>query len=220
MVESEQVRPLAQTTDVDPFNDYENDVALSKKLRRRKYIKCCVCVWASILIQAGVVVILIFTVFRVKEPVIRVNKFTVTKLELVNNTVPKPGSNITINADVSVKNPNVASFKYSNTTTTLFYHGTVVGEARGPPGQSKARRTMRMNITVDIITDRMLSNPNLQSDVGSGLLSMNSYSSIPGRIKILKIINKHVVVKMNCSMTVNISSQAIQDQKCKRKVNL
>ncbi|XP_015888819.3 uncharacterized protein LOC107423719 [Ziziphus jujuba] len=220
MVESEQVRPLAQETDFHPIDGLENDVALNKKLRRRKYIKCCACVSSLILIPAVVVVILIFTVFRVKEPIIRVNKFTVIHLELVNNTVPKPGSNITINADVSVKNPNVASFKYTNTTTTLFYHGTVVGEARGPPGKSKARRTMRMNITVDIITDRMLSNPNLMSDVGSGLLSMNSYSSISGRIKILDIIKKHVVVKMNCSMTVNISSQAIQDQKCKRKVKL
>ncbi|KAF3439952.1 hypothetical protein FNV43_RR18230 [Rhamnella rubrinervis] len=217
MVQNEQVRPLAPTTDHGPSSD---DYEVAKKLRRRRFIKCCGSLLALIVILAVVVVILIFTVFRVKDPVIRMNKITIIKLELVNNTIPKPGTNITITADVSVKNPNVASFKFSNTTSTLYYHGTVVGEGRGPPGQSKARRTTRMNITVDIITDRMLSNPNLQSDIGSGLLSMNSYSKVPGRVKILNVIKKHVVVTMNCTMSVNITSQAIQQQKCKRKVDL
>lgn len=183
-------------------------------------MKCCGIISALLLLQAIVVIILIFTVFKVKDPIIKMNGVTITKLELINNTIPKPGVNMSLIANVSVKNPNVASFKYSNTTTTLFYHGGVVGEARGPPGKAKPRRTMQMNITVDIITDRLISNPNLQSDVGSGLLTMSSYSKIPGRVKMLSIINKHVVVKMNCTMTVNISSQAIQDQKCKRKVSL
>ena len=219
MVEKEQVRPLAPATD-HPSSDHDEAALHIQKLKRKRCIKCCGIISALLLLQAIVVIILIFTVFKVKDPIIKMNGVTITKLELINNTIPKPGVNMSLIADVSVKNPNVASFKYSNTTTTLFYHGGVVGEARGPPGKAKPRRTMQMNITVDIITDRLISNPNLQSDVGSGLLTMSSYSKIPGRVKMLSIINKHVVVKMNCTMTVNISSQAIQDQKCKRKVSL
>ncbi|KAL6128633.1 hypothetical protein ACLB2K_071988 [Fragaria x ananassa] len=219
MVEKEQARPLAPAG-YRPSSD-DNEAALHmKRARRKKFINCCGCITAVVLIQAVVIIILAFTVFRVKEPKIMMNKVTVTKLELVNGTTPKPGTNISLTADVSVKNPNVASFKYSNTTTTLYYHGTVVGEARGPPGRAKARRTMRMNITVDIITDILTTNPNLKTDVGSGLLTMSSYSRIPGRVNMLNIVKKHVVVKMNCTMTVNISSQAIQEQKCKRKVSL
>lgn len=217
MVENEQVRPLAPSIDHRPSSD---DYDIAKKLRRRRFIKCCACLLALIVILAVVVVILIFTVFRVKSPIIRMNKITVTKLELINNTIPKLDSNITITVDVSIKNPNVVSFKFSNTSTTMYYHNTVVGEGRGPPGQSKARRTTRMNITVDIITDRMLSNPNLQSDIGLGLLSMGSYSKIPGRVKIFNVIKKQVVVKINCTMSVNITSQTIQQQKCERKVDL
>lgn len=219
MVEREQVRPLAPATD-RPSSDHDEAALYIQKLKRKRCIKCCGIISALLLLQAIVVIILIFTVFKVKDPIIKMNGVTITKLELINNTIPKPGVNMSLIADVSVKNPNVASFKYSNTTTTLFYHGSVVGEARGPPGKAKPRRTMRMNITVDIITDRLLSNPNLQSDVGSGLLTMSSYSKVPGRVKMLSIIKKHVVVKMNCTITVNISSQAIQDQKCKRKVSL
>ncbi|KAL5571500.1 hypothetical protein UlMin_021097 [Ulmus minor] len=220
MVEKEQVRPLAPAAD-HPSSD-DNEAALHlKKIRRRKLIRCCGCLAAILLLQAIVIIILILTVFRVKDPVIHMNRITVTQLELVNNnTTPKPGTNMSLTADVSVKNPNVASFKYTNTTTTLFYHGVVVGEARGPPGRARPRRTSRMNITVDIMTDRLMSSPSITADFGSGLLSMTSYSRIPGRVKILNIIKRHVVVKMNCTMTVNISSQAIKDQKCKRKVQL
>ncbi|KAK6142776.1 hypothetical protein DH2020_023124 [Rehmannia glutinosa] len=170
--------------------------------------------------QATVVVILIFTVFKVKDPVIRMNDVTVERLDLISGTTtPRPGSNMTLNADVSVKNPNYASFRYQNTTTTLYYRGAVIGEARGPPGRAKARRTMRMNVTVDVITDRVLNQPDLGSDINSGLITMSSYTVVGGRVKIF-VVKKHVTVRMNCSMTVNITSRAIQQQKCKRKVKL
>ncbi|OMO64387.1 Late embryogenesis abundant protein, LEA-14 [Corchorus capsularis] len=219
MVEGDQARPLAPAS--DQLGSDEEEAALHiKKLRRKKCIKCCACISALLIIQAVVIIILIFTVFRVKDPVIKLNGFTITKLELINGTTPKPGSNISLIADVSVKNPNLASFKYTNTSTTLYYYGTVVGEARGPAGRAKARRTMRMNISVDMITDQILASPNLSGDLSSGTLTMSSYSRIGGRVNIINIIKKHVTVKMNCSMTVNISSQAIQQQKCKRKVDL
>ncbi|XP_022757464.1 late embryogenesis abundant protein At1g64065-like [Durio zibethinus] len=219
MVERDQVRPLAPAS-VLPSSDGGEAALHLKTVRRKKCIKCCGIIAALMIIQAVVIIILIFTVFRVKDPVIKMNGVIVTKLELINGTTPKPGSNISLIADVSVKNPNVASFKYRNTTTTLYYYGTVVGDARGPAGRAKARRTMRMNITVDIITDRLLASPNLVADVSSGTLTMSSYSRIGGRVNMFNIIKRYVTVKMNCSMTVNISSQAIQEQKCKRKVDL
>lgn len=126
---------------------------------------------------------------------------------------------MSLTADVSVRNPNFASFRYQNTTTTIFYRGAVIGEARGPPGKARARRTMRMNVTVDVIMDRVLSQPGLGSDFSSGLLTMSSYTEVGGRVKII-VVKKHVMVKMNCTMTVNITSQAIQQQKCKRKVKI
>ncbi|KAK0581460.1 hypothetical protein LWI29_014022 [Acer saccharum] len=219
MVEKDQVRPLAAATDPLSSDDYETALH-HKPSRKRTCIKCCGCVTALLLITAIVIVILIFTVFRVKEPKIKLNGFTITRLELINGTIPKPGVNMSLVADVSVKNPNVASFKYPNTTTNLYYRGTVVGEVRGPPGRAKARRTLRMNITVDVITDRLLSNPNLITDAGTGLLTMDSYSRIGGRVNILNIFKRHVIVRMNCTLRVNISSQAIDEQKCKRKVDI
>ncbi|XP_052171747.1 uncharacterized protein LOC127787715 [Diospyros lotus] len=220
MGEKDQVRPLAPST-FRSSSDGGAAAMYMKKMRHRRCIKCCGCVAALLLIQVVVVVVLIFTVFRVKDPIIKLNGVTVDKLELVDGTTPRPGSNMSLTADVSVKNPNVASFKYRNTTTALFYRGAEIGEARGPGGQAKPRRTMRMNITVDIITDRLMSNRSLlMSDMGSGLLTMSSFTRVGGRVKILSIVKKHVVVKMNCTMSINITTRAIQDQKCRRKVKI
>ncbi|XP_061349924.1 late embryogenesis abundant protein At1g64065 [Gastrolobium bilobum] len=215
MAENEQVRPLAQVRD----HDDETTLHL-QKLGRRKFIKRCACPLAFLLLLAIVIIALIFTVFRIKDPIIKMNGVKVTKLELVNSITPKPGVNMSLIADISVKNPNVASFRYSNTTTTLYYHGIMVGEARGPPGRAKARRTIRMNVTVDVITDRIMSSPDLTTELGSGLLTMNSFSRVPGRVKILNLFKKHIVVKMNCTTTFNISTRAIEEQNCKRKVKL
>ncbi|XP_039063366.1 uncharacterized protein LOC120208079 [Hibiscus syriacus] len=223
MVGRNEARPLAPAANTRSSDDGEA-ASQFKKVKRKKFIKCCSCIAALIIILAVVITVLIFTVFRVKDPIIKLNGVSITNLELINGTstvpIPRPGSNISLMADVSVKNPNIASFKYRNTTTTLYYYGTVVGDARGPGGSAKARRTMQMNISVDIVTDRLLASPNLVADVGSRTLTMSSYSRIRGRINMLSIVKTHVTVKMNCTFTVNITSQAIHGQKCKRKVDL
>ncbi|XP_022147195.1 late embryogenesis abundant protein At1g64065 [Momordica charantia] len=132
--------------------------------------------------------------------------------------IPEPGSKSTVSltADVSVKNPNTAMFKYSNTTTTLYIGETVVGEARGPSGQARPHRTARMNITVNIIAELLLSNIN----VSAGTLQLRSFSRIPGRVKMLHFIRKHIVVKMNCTVVINVLSRSIEDQKCMKRVKL
>ncbi|RDX89007.1 Late embryogenesis abundant protein, partial [Mucuna pruriens] len=219
MAEREQARPLAPSIE-RPSSDEDDTTLHSQTKRNRKLIKRCACPLTFLLLLAIVIIILIFTVFRVKEPVITMNGVKITKLELVNSTTPQPGANMSLIADVSVKNPNAASFRYSNTTTSLYYHGMVVGEARGPPGRAKARRTIRMNVTVDVITNRIISTPNFMTDLASGLLTVSSFSRVPGQVKILNMFKRHVVVKMNCTTTFNISTQAIQHQSCKRKVKL
>ncbi|KAJ8748960.1 hypothetical protein K2173_013398 [Erythroxylum novogranatense] len=221
MAERDHVRPLAPARD-RPSSDDETGTSSpnSKKPRERRLIKLCWCITAFLVIVAIVVTVLIFTIFRVKDPIIKMNGVTISKLELINGTIPDPKSNITLLADLSVKNPNLASFKYSNTTTSIFYHGGLVGEVRGPPGRAKPRRTMRMNLTVDIMTDRLISDPNLFADVSSGVVTMTSFSRVPGKMKFLKIIRKHVTVKMNCSLELNVLSQKIHTQKCNRKVDV
>ncbi|KAJ1388150.1 Late embryogenesis abundant protein [Sesbania bispinosa] len=104
------------------------------------FMKRCVCLLALLLLLAAVLIgIAILTVFHVNDPIMQINNVKVAKFNLLSNT--------TLIADVSMKNPNFASFEYSNTTTTMYYRGIMVGEARGQPGKVKARHAIRMNMT-------------------------------------------------------------------------
>lgn len=165
-----------------------------------------------------IMLVLMLTVFHVKDPVIKMKNVKIQGFD----ALARPNNlgqavNLTVEADVSVKNPNVASFKFSNTTLSLYYDGNVIGEAQIAAGEARGRRTVDKNFRIDV---KILISPRLKSDLASGVLSISTYTKISGKVKIMNTIKKHVVVQMNCTMTLNTRSQAIQDQNCKRKTSL
>ncbi|XP_030955725.1 late embryogenesis abundant protein At1g64065-like [Quercus lobata] len=213
MAEREQIKPLAPTGYQTSSSDEEKFLPKHLKYHHRKCIKCFGCFTALLLIIAVIMLVLAFTVFHIRDPMVRMNGLTLTNLNLSNETL-RQDFNVTLIADVSVKNPNAATFRYDNSTTTIYYHDAVVGEARIPSGKAKARRTVRMNMTVDIIASKVLAVQNISSVLISGQLNVSSYTKITGRVKVLNIVNKHVVVTMNCTVTYNFLSQGIQYQDC------
>ncbi|XVF13050.1 hypothetical protein REPUB_Repub08aG0174300 [Reevesia pubescens] len=220
MAEQEQIKPLAPVAFQTPSDD---EKALSKqmKLEKRIYIQCCGCIAALSLILAVVVLILFFTVFRIHDPKIRVNSVTIQRLELLvlPNRTLRTDVNVTLLVDVSVKNPNVATFKFNNSTTLIYYAGRVVGEGNHLQGKAKARRTLRRNVTVEIVPDKILAVPSLMTDLGSGALNISSYTRISGRVKIINIIKKNVVVKFNCTMNYRLSGGDFHGEKCKPELD-
>ncbi|KAI9174796.1 hypothetical protein LWI28_022837 [Acer negundo] len=209
MSENDQVKPLgaAHHPDYHLRSDHEAMSAQSNLRRKKLYIQCCGCLTVLLLIPV-VVIIVLFTVFHVKNPGIRMNSVSIQRqLEVIDG-----GQNMTLLVDVQMKNPNYASFKFGNATTVVYYDGVAVGEGRIPAGMAKARRTLRMNVTVDIVPEKVLMVQRLRSDnMSSETLNFSSYTRIVGKVKMLKIIKKNVVVVLNCSFTYNVTSQAIQD---------
>ncbi|KAL1546386.1 hypothetical protein AAHA92_22988 [Salvia divinorum] len=188
-------------------------------LRKRYLLRCCSCAGASLFFVAILAVTLAFTVFRVRGPVFRLNGST-AKLDLINGThLPRPGSNATIRADVSVKNRNFASFRHGSSTSPVYYRGAAIGEARAPAGNMPARRTARMNVTVEIVMDRVLAQPDFGSDVKAGRATMSWRARVGGRMKFL-FIKKHVTMKMNCTATVDVTKMEVAEYNCKPKMKL
>ncbi|KAL1329068.1 hypothetical protein HN51_046222 [Arachis hypogaea] len=220
MAEIDQVRPLAPSRDQQSSSDDEEALIKTKHLRR---IKLCGCVSAiSFLIFVIVSVILSFTVFKAKDPIVTTNNITLTNLDFsvnVNPMTPSVKVNMSLLIDMSIKNPNSASFKFRNATTAISYRGVAVAEVKNPPGIAKARRTFRMNVTADVLADRLATRPELFSDVMSGHMTLNTYTEISGRVKVL-VIKKHAEIKMNCTVNVDFSSKQVQDMNCKRKVKI
>ena len=71
-----------------------------------------------------------------------------------------------------------------------------MGEGRDFRGVAEAQGTLLMNLTLDVMVRR------LRGDLGLGVFHLSSYTRIGGRVKILNIIKRSVVVKMNCTMVV------------------
>ncbi|KAJ1381396.1 Late embryogenesis abundant protein [Sesbania bispinosa] len=177
------------------------------------FIKRCVFLLALLLLLAALLIgVAILTVFHVKDPIMYINNVKVAKFN--------PFGNTTLIADVSIKNTNFASFEYSNTTTTLNYRGIKVGEERGPPGKAKARHTLRMNTTMNVITPRIVSSPYFKKDLHSRVFTMSNFSRVPGKVKILNLFKQHVVVTTDCITTFSIFSQEIKKHICMWNVKI
>lgn len=222
MAAKEQARPLANHRD-HQF-DVENDaLSMEMKMRHRhhgKCIKCCGCCTAILLVMAVTVIVLAFTVFHVKDPTIKMNAITIEGLSFLGSGNINPNLNLTLVSDLSVKNPNAASFKFNEASTSLFYDGKVVGEAMIPAGNARARRTLQLNVTVDVMMEKLLGVARLKSDLVTGELPVGIFSIIPGKVKLLRIVKKSATVKMNCTMSFNILRQDIEHLDCLRKISL
>lgn len=220
MAFDDQEIPLATTTIIHRFQ-ITVDEELSTELRKQRqgFHKCTICcgiITAVILIIAVVMLVLGFTIFHVKNPKINMNSVTIMGLDRINSTTLL--GNLTVVADVSIKNTNVAAFKFEKSNASLLYHDTVVGVADIPGGVAKARKTMRLNVTFEVIVTEIARNQQFGSDLRAGILPVESYTKINGRVKILNIIKRKVTVTMNCSIAVNVTSREIVNQECKKRV--
>ncbi|XAR70243.1 hypothetical protein NMG60_11027031 [Bertholletia excelsa] len=217
------VKPLAPASRRISVDDDSLPPELPHFLCNRGYIKCCGCASAFLLILAVTAIVLAFTVFQVKDPKMKLKSVQIPGLDLVKissmNSTAIAAQNLTVVAGISVKNPNVASFKYSNATTDIYYDGVAVGEARSPPGIAKARRTLVMNVTVVVNLGKFLGVPRFTSDFSTRSFPMSCQTVVHGRVKILGT-KKNVEVRMSCNMTINATSQAVEDQKCFNRIRL
>ncbi|XVF52996.1 hypothetical protein PTKIN_Ptkin05aG0062800 [Pterospermum kingtungense] len=220
MAEQEQIKPLASVASQAGSDVDEEALSRQLNLKQRKYIQCCGCISAILLIQAVVVLVLFFTVFRIQDPMIRLNAITIQNPESLTIENFRRGVNVTLLADVSVKNPNAAAFKFHNSTTVIYYRGRVVGEGSNLQGKAKARRTLRRNVTVEIVPEKIMGVSSLESDIITyRALNISSYTRISGRVKIMNIVKKKVVVEFNCSMTYRILNGEFHGNMCRPELH-
>lgn len=193
-----------------------------EKANRRRNRTCC-CIGTTICIIIAIVIlilILAFTVFKPKRPVISYNNVSVKDLDIsFDITKFKVHLNVTLDVNLSVKNPNKAGFKYSDSTAFINYRGQLVGEVPIPADQISAGETKPMNVSLTLLADRLLSNSNLYSDVQSGVVPLNSYIRLPGKVKILGL-KIRAVSTSSCDFSVYTSNRTIADQSCQYKTQL
>ncbi|XP_057422310.1 uncharacterized protein LOC130716128 [Lotus japonicus] len=180
----------------DPQHPIISETQIS---RLKKCVLFCGCITALLVIFFVILIVLAFTVYNVKDLKVKINRVT-----LVNGTLTNGATeNLTVLNDVSVKNTNYFTYKYSNSTTTFFYDGVAIGEGVTPAGKAKARRTMRLNVTSVVVTKKLVGIPNWAIDIRDDVFNISSYTRIDGKVKVLGMFNRKVVVEMNCTSQYN-----------------
>lgn len=216
MANYEQERPLAPEAHRITINHDDDD----KKHYRNSCLKCCGCAMVVFGIIGITMLILMLTVFKVKDPTVNLNYVTLKGLESANIFNLLPTTNVTIEADMSIKNPNAAAFEFKNAVTGIYYENVLIGEAKTPKGTAKANKTFRLTITIDVMLQTFLRVPRFLGDLTAGEMPVSTRSSIRGKVEVLNIIKKKVGVKLDCSLTVLLASQNFKDLNCKRSVSI
>jgi hypothetical protein len=152
--------------------------------RNKAALLCCGVVVALLVVVAVVFVALYFTVFRPRPPRV-VAKAVRTEVSTLDILRFPPVINITVNVDVTVTNPNYASFRYGDVVTVVRYHGDGVGQTVMPAGEIGARATETVGVKVEVDTVRVWVNPHFPMEAFQGVLPFESNTEVVGKAVVM-----------------------------------
>ncbi|KAJ4770143.1 hypothetical protein LUZ62_040073 [Rhynchospora pubera] len=207
----DQIAPLAMAVAPDSTISTKSPQKTKPIHNRHKLILCFgTC---GILITAIFIILLTIglTLYKVKEPIMTMNSIT---LENLSSSSTSSSLNMSVVADVSVKNPNAASYRYGSSLTSVYYNEILVGQAKAPPGVAQARRTVRLNVTVDLMVSQLINDAQFTQDLVTGDVRFKSSTLVGGKVKVFGMVPHHVDVMMNCSLTVDVSTLSLRNQSC------
>lgn len=175
--------------------------------------KCLGYVAIFIVFQIIVITIFALTVMKVKGPKVRFQTVAVENVK--SGSSNSTSFSMDLVTKFAVKNTNFGQFKYPNSTVTILYGGQEIGSADVPSNKAKLRSTRRTDITISINSEKLSGSTTLASDISSGALNLTSECTLKGKVELLKIMKKNKSGKMNCTMSLHLSTNTIQNLKCK-----
>ncbi|KAK4420809.1 hypothetical protein Salat_2031400 [Sesamum alatum] len=176
--------------------------------------RLCICLWvaAATVAMGSLLLLLGLTVFKPKHPITTVDSIAISDLHFsIDVAQLRAHLNVSLNADVTVKNPNRVGFKYADSSAYLIYRDNEVGEARIPAGDIGGGAARSLNLTLTVIADRLLSGSDFYSDVISGTLPLQTSVKLPGKLRLLVDIS--VVAYASCDLEIHLAGRSL-DQKC------
>ncbi|MCO5559894.1 hypothetical protein L7F22_013498 [Adiantum nelumboides] len=197
--------------------EVKGDAPLLMKRRKAAIIGCCGLVACLVVLLGLVILILSFTLFKAREPGIRVEQVELGSLGLPSSLSMSnlQHLNLSLKVAVSVYNPNHASFRYSNSTSYMFYRKLTVGEASIPAGKIGARATQILHSVIKLnASNSLLLEPHLLSDLAAGSFPMSTSARVSGRVNVLNIFKHHARSSSLCTMSVDIVSRSVQNMTC------
>ncbi|KAI3993741.1 hypothetical protein MKX01_002754 [Papaver californicum] len=207
----------------DPILQQQNQKQQQNKSKKRRSC-CCIAsisILAFLLTLIIIILILAFTVFKPKDPK---TELVSAKIEGVEPRVSLPAKielNITVSIELLVRNPNHASFRHGLGKSLVFYKDIQVGEIDVYPGEIPSRGSETIDSKLTLEADKFGSElSGLIRDVLAGEITIQTKTTIPGRVKFLGIIKKHAVATSDCQITIGIADLKVRQQQCRNKTKL
>lgn len=191
-----------------------------KSGRSHRKRNICIGILVSIVAIVLLIVILALTVFKAKDPKTTINSITVQNVSIALDTVGmRVNLNVTLDVNVGIKNPNKVSMKLKKGNADIMYRGDTVGVVPIPVAKISADKTTALNMTVTLLANRLLSNPQLYSDATAGSMPMSTKAEVSGKVNIVGI-KISVSATSTCYFTVFIGNRTVSDQDCKTKAKI
>ncbi|XP_027108629.1 late embryogenesis abundant protein At1g64065-like [Coffea arabica] len=186
----------------------------SRELRRQKRKKYLLYFVAFVIFQTGVILIFTMTIMKVRTPRFRVRSATFDAFNVSRQPPNNRTFNISMNAQVGVKNANFGRYKYQGTTMTFLYRGSQVGEGVIQKSSVGWRSTKKFNVAVQLTSDNFTSDSQLAADLNANILRLTSQAELKGKVALTFIFNKKKSAKMNCTMDVFLTTEQLANISC------
>lgn len=189
--------------------------------KRRRNRRCCLIIAAVLIGLALLLSLLGATVFKARRPITAVNSVALRNADISFDALRMNFHlNISLDAAISVTNPNKVGFRFSDSSAFVDYRGQVVGQAPIPAGKIAAGGTLPMNLTLTLMADRFLANSqSVFSDLISGTLPLSTNTRISGKVTVL-FFKVHVVSYASCNLNISVVSRKIVNTDCTYKTRL
>ncbi|RDX83458.1 hypothetical protein CR513_35618, partial [Mucuna pruriens] len=162
--------------------------------------KICLAVCLLFLIIVTIVIVTLFlTIFKPKNPNITVHPLGLEQLDF--SLLPNLTINVSLGMLITIENPNYGSFEYTNSTSYVNFHDTVVAEVPIGAELVPARSQINVTTSADFMVAKLINDPNFWSDVLLGTLNFTSTTALSGKARMLKIIKLKATAYSSCDIS-------------------
>ncbi|XP_057463207.1 late embryogenesis abundant protein At1g64065-like [Actinidia eriantha] len=202
------VTPMAPA---DIYSRSDQEFAASQysdELRQKKRRKLFIYIAAFTVFQIIVIMVFALVIMRAKSPKVKISSAAIEGLRVEDSSY-----NMTLVANLNIKNRNFGNYKYERTTMNVTQGGVLVGEGVIWKGTAKARDTKEVGINVTVSSNGLPDN--------SGVLLLDVQAKLRGEVHLMKMMGVEIILvkkrkgaELDCTMEVNLKNGQIQNIGC------
>ncbi|XP_045830841.1 uncharacterized protein LOC123922140 [Trifolium pratense] len=177
-----------------------------------------ICLFVSfifVIIIVAVILALVFTIFKPKNPVVHVYPLGLKDLQFFQPNV----TSVPLGMLITVLNPNYGSYKFKNTTGYLNYKDIVVAKAPIGSRVLHARRTTNVSAIAGLMSGKLIADEGFLSDIEDGSFNFTAKATLYGKVHLINVVKVKATVNISCDIFFNLTS-LYTDSYCITKIML